>query len=89
MWGRMKNYPRAEEDVFWVFNHSQYFDLMHGSSWHSWDGKIVWYFFNHDDQFWRSLIAVTSFLVSIVTLVLIWRRRRRGKSKDISIQRAV
>lgn len=44
-WGRLQNYP-FQDEIHIVKNVSEYLDLMHGSSWHSWDGVMIWWIFN-------------------------------------------
>ena len=56
-WGRYLNYPRKSE--FYILPHYRdYIVHYHDSSWHHWDGKVVWYFFNHAFLFWTLLAII-------------------------------
>ncbi|XP_052243098.1 uncharacterized protein LOC127853019 isoform X1 [Dreissena polymorpha] len=65
-WGRYLNYPRKSE--FYILPHYRdYIVHYHDSSWHHWDGKVVWYFFNHAFLFWTLLAII------FICIVVIYR----------------
>ena len=56
-WGRLQNYPYQDE-IYIVKNVSEYLVIMHGSSWHSWDGKMIWWIFNTNILKYVSVVAL-------------------------------
>ncbi|KAH3822333.1 uncharacterized protein LOC127831636 [Dreissena polymorpha] len=82
-WGRYLNYPRHEQ-FYIVNNYTSYLHLLHGSSWHTWDGDVIWYFFNRAGQFWGLL------LTSLTVFLLAWccvnyRRNKNRKSNTNTV----
>lgn len=45
----------------------KYFKHYHGGSWHSWDGEIIWWFYNHGPLFVK-LIILAVFIFCIMTV---------------------
>ena len=66
-WGRLQNYPYQDE-IYIVKNASEYLDLMHGSSWHSWDGVIIWWIFN---------TSFVKYCLIIVVLYCLFKQKRK------------
>ncbi|XP_052820791.1 uncharacterized protein LOC128246569 [Mya arenaria] len=87
MWGRYLNYPHQEEFLA-VKNETfrDYIVLLHESSWHSWDGVVVWYFFKDV----RTLLYIVCALVVIsISLCILYRylkviRKTNSPKKIIS-----
>ncbi|KAH3822308.1 uncharacterized protein LOC127831054 [Dreissena polymorpha] len=77
-WGRFLNYVHQEEFLV-VGNHSEYLHLKHGSSWHTWDGVLIWYFFNRAGFFF--LIV---FLAIMALAVVLYRRRNIRQLIDLN-----
>ncbi|XP_060601795.1 uncharacterized protein LOC132755029 [Ruditapes philippinarum] len=67
LWGRYLNY--RDQNQFYIINNSSYSNylvLMHNSSWHSWDGIIVWYLFRDT----RMLLVVMTSLALFLCMTL-------------------
>lgn len=58
----------------------KYFKHYHGGSWHSWDGDIIWWFYNHGPLFVK-LIILAVFILCIMTV----NNYYKGKNKKIAI----
>ncbi|XP_052760937.1 uncharacterized protein LOC128203531 [Mya arenaria] len=71
-WGRYLHFTRHDQFLI-LSNYTEYLGLIHGSSWHSWDGIIIWYFFNR-----------AGFLILLILLALgvlgffVYRRKLRS-----------
>jgi len=57
-WGRYLNYPHKEQFHI-IPSYDGYIIHYHASSWHHWDGRIIWFFFNRPNLFWFLLTLVT------------------------------
>ncbi|XP_045184683.1 uncharacterized protein LOC123542758 [Mercenaria mercenaria] len=57
LWGRYLNYPRKEEFNI-IENQDRYLHILHGSSWHSVDGVVIWYIFRYSPDFWMILACI-------------------------------
>lgn len=68
LWGRYLNYPNKQE--FYNINnssYSKYIEILHSSSWHSWDGRIVWFLFK-DPKIFFAMITSLTFLLCLCIL---------------------
>jgi hypothetical protein len=50
----------------------KYFKHYHGGSWHSWDGEIIWWFYNHGPLFVK-LIILAVFIFCIMSSSPHWK----------------
>ena len=78
LWGRLINYP-FKEVVYVIDNVTEYLDLMHGSSWHSWDGVFIWWIFNLP-----TYIYIFMLLIVIGTFVFCVRRYRQRRANILT-----
>lgn len=65
-WGRYLNY-RKPEDFIVIENYTEYFTSMHWSSWHDWDGHVIW-FFTHNTCIVMGLLLAIAILIGYVCL---------------------
>ena len=78
LWGRLMNYPFQQEVfVISIEEANKYLDLMHGSSWHSWDGVFIWWIFNLPTIVYIIIIFIIALLV--IYCVKRYRKKRTAK----------
>ncbi|XP_045161762.2 uncharacterized protein LOC123526584 [Mercenaria mercenaria] len=80
LWGRYLNYRDPQQ--FYIINstiYSHYLVLLHNSSWHSWDGKIVWYLFKDT----RMLLLVLASLTLLLCITLLFCKFRGTSSHNV------
>lgn len=75
LWGRYLNYPNKSQ--FYSIDrakYSKYIEVLHNSSWHSWDGKIVWYLFK-DPKKMAVVLTALAFLFCSLLLYCKFQRK--------------
>ncbi|KAL4224582.1 hypothetical protein ACF0H5_015282 [Mactra antiquata] len=80
LWGRYLNYN--EKASFYIIKnatYSKYLQLLHNSSWHSWDGLIIWYFFKDRKSLAILIVSVTF----IVTLGIFYYKHRKKSIPEL------
>ncbi|KAL4219772.1 hypothetical protein ACF0H5_020185 [Mactra antiquata] len=80
LWGRYLNFDQ-QSSFHMISNktYSKYLHLLHNSSWHSWDGIVIWFFFKDRVSFLFFLFALT-LVLSTVYVVIKYNKKRIHKS---------